>query len=170
MKVTPLDIQQQQFRLRFRGFDTREVDSFLDLISSQFEELIRENNLLKDKIETIGNTLVKYEEMEKILRETMTSAQKMAGDMKSNTKKEADIIISDAKLRAGKIIHAARENLSELSGDISELKRQKIRFILSLRSTIGSHLKLLEMEEKEGDLKESGDNITSLQGNKAKSV
>ncbi|MBP1720311.1 MAG: DivIVA protein, partial [Deltaproteobacteria bacterium] len=29
MKITPLDIQQQQFRMRFRGFDMVEVDNFL---------------------------------------------------------------------------------------------------------------------------------------------
>ena len=30
MKITPLDIQQQQFKTRFRGFDIREVDAFLE--------------------------------------------------------------------------------------------------------------------------------------------
>ena len=43
MKITPLDIQQQQFRVRFRGFDMVEVDNFLDLLANEFEELLKEN-------------------------------------------------------------------------------------------------------------------------------
>jgi len=39
MKITPLDIQQQQFKTRFRGFDIREVDAFLEQIAETFEGL-----------------------------------------------------------------------------------------------------------------------------------
>lgn len=49
MKITPLDIQQQQFRVRFRGFDMVEVDNFLDLLSNEFEELLKENNQLREE-------------------------------------------------------------------------------------------------------------------------
>jgi len=43
MKITPSEIQQQQFRIRFRGFDVREVDSFLEQIVDEFETMTREN-------------------------------------------------------------------------------------------------------------------------------
>ena len=36
MKLTPLDIQQQQFKVRFRGFDVREVDRFLEQVADAF--------------------------------------------------------------------------------------------------------------------------------------
>jgi cell division initiation protein len=39
MKITPLDIQQQQFRMRFRGFDMVEVDNFLDLLAGAMDAL-----------------------------------------------------------------------------------------------------------------------------------
>jgi cell division initiation protein len=49
MKITPLDIQQQQFRVKFRGFDMVEVDNFLDQVANEFEELLRENNRVKEE-------------------------------------------------------------------------------------------------------------------------
>lgn len=50
MKVTPLEIRQQQFPLRFRGLDPGEVDKFLEWVASEMEELIRENTRLRDGI------------------------------------------------------------------------------------------------------------------------
>jgi cell division initiation protein len=52
MKLTPLDIQQQQFRTAVIGFDKKEVDAFLDLLSADVEELIRQNNALKEDVKT----------------------------------------------------------------------------------------------------------------------
>lgn len=49
MKITPLDIQQQQFRVKFRGFDMVEVDNFLDVVANEYEELLREINQLKEE-------------------------------------------------------------------------------------------------------------------------
>jgi len=49
MKITPLDIQQQQFRVRFRGFDMVEVDNFLDVLANEFEELLKENSQIREE-------------------------------------------------------------------------------------------------------------------------
>jgi len=64
MKITPLDIQQQQFTVRFRGFDQRDVESFLELVRNEFEELIRENNSLKDELRRKGEQIEKYQDNE----------------------------------------------------------------------------------------------------------
>ena len=50
MKITPLDIQQQQFKTKFRGFDVREVDTFLEQMADAFEAMLRENEGLSQKI------------------------------------------------------------------------------------------------------------------------
>ena len=51
MKITPLDIRQQQFSVRFRGFDAEEVDTFLEMIADEYETVIEENRKLKEEIE-----------------------------------------------------------------------------------------------------------------------
>ena len=50
MKVTPLEIRQQQFPLRFRGLDPTEVDKFLELVASDTEDLMRENARLREAL------------------------------------------------------------------------------------------------------------------------
>jgi len=50
MTITPLDIQQQQFKTRFRGFDIREVDTFLEQMADAFEALQSENKKLREEI------------------------------------------------------------------------------------------------------------------------
>lgn len=39
MRITPLDIQQKQFKVKLRGFDMEEVYSFLELVREELEEL-----------------------------------------------------------------------------------------------------------------------------------
>ena len=44
MKTSPQDVRQQQFKLKFRGFDIEEVDNYLELIAVELEELNKEND------------------------------------------------------------------------------------------------------------------------------
>ena len=45
MKITPIDIRQQQFGKSLRGLDPREVDSFLNLVSDELEAATRDNKM-----------------------------------------------------------------------------------------------------------------------------
>ena len=74
MKLTPLDIQQQQFRTAFWGFDKREVDAFLDVLANDFEQLVRENNALREEIKRKDAELLDHRERERTLKETMITA------------------------------------------------------------------------------------------------
>ena len=65
MRITPMDIQQQEFRVRFRGFDTREVDSFLELVAEELKEASHENSALKDEVKRLRETQANFEEKEK---------------------------------------------------------------------------------------------------------
>ena len=53
MKITPLEIKRQQFKKTMRGYDTVEVETFLEMVSNDMEDLIRENREQKDKIITL---------------------------------------------------------------------------------------------------------------------
>ncbi len=50
MKITPIDIRQQQFGRTLRGLDAREVDSFLNLVSDELETNLKENNRLREEL------------------------------------------------------------------------------------------------------------------------
>lgn len=149
MKITPLDIQQQQFRVRFRGFDIVEVDNFLDLVANEFEELLKENSLLREEGRRKSAKISELEAMEKDLREALVSVQRITEEMKNNARKEAELIVEEAKAQAQKIIDNAQAQALKVEEEINELKRQRTRVESSLRSTLDLHLKLLDTGKME---------------------
>lgn len=145
MRTTPLDIQQQQFNIRFRGFDVREVDRFLEQIADSFELLQRENENLNDKIRRLKLESQGYREREETFKRAMLNSQKVLEQMKDNASKSAELVIADAEIRAEKILSRAHNRLSQLHEDIAELKRQRMQIEIQIRSILESHTKLLEI-------------------------
>jgi cell division initiation protein len=159
MKITPLDIQQQQFTVRFRGFDIQEVDSFLETVANELEEQIKKNTELREELERKEARIWEYQNMEKTLKETLMVAQATSEEMKRNSQKaaedlrasaqrEASLIISRAREQADKIIGETNANLAKTEAAISDLGRKKILLEQELRSVLETHLKLLEPSSK----------------------
>lgn len=150
MKLTPLDIQQQQFRTSMVGFDKKEVDAFLDLLAADVEELIRQNNALREDVKRKESEIEEHRERERTLKETMITATRITEDIKQNARKEAEIVIAAAEAQAEQIIQNAHTRLVRIMEDIDELRRQKAQFEGSLGSILSTHQKLLEaMTERE---------------------
>ena len=144
MKITPLDIQQQQFRVRFRGFDMVEVDNFLDLAANEFEELLRENNRLKEEDRQKAEKIQQLERAERDLRNALISAQQIIEEMKNQARKEGELIIEEAKGNARKILQTAQGQAIQIETEIARLQRQRAEFQASLKSILEMHLSLLE--------------------------
>jgi cell division initiation protein len=146
MNITPLDIQQQQFKGRiFGGLDPDEVDSFLQQVSQEMEQLVRENNDLKEQNRKAMSELDEMNTREKALRETMLAAHRITEDMKSNAQKEATLIITEAELQGEKLLSSAEARLVELRVELQELHRQKQQFEASFKSLLDNHSKLLSV-------------------------
>lgn len=144
MKITPLDIQQQQFRVKFRGFDMVEVDNFLDLVANEFEELLRENNRVKEEDRQKLERIQQLEGAEKDLRNALVSAQQICEEMKNNARKEGELIIEEAKGNARKVMETAQAQAMQVEAEITQLKRQRSEFEASLKAAVEMHLRLLE--------------------------
>jgi cell division initiation protein len=147
--MTPLEIQQQQFKVRFRGFDVREVDHFLERVADSVADLREENKQLYEEQRRLKMELLGYKEREETFKRAMFNSQTVLEQMKDNARKSADIIIADAETKAEKILNRAHSRLSQLHEDIAELKRQRIQIEVQLRGVIEAHSKLLDIG-KEG--------------------
>jgi cell division initiation protein len=161
MRLTPLDIEQRGFKIRFRGFDTKEVQGFLELIADEFKRLMDEVNSLKEALSNKVKEIEAYKREEESLKESVVNAQNIIKEMKGNAEKEAQLIVSEAELKAEKILNSAHTGLLQIREDISELKRQRIQFEMKLRSLIEAHLKLLDLENTEAE-EEVESKLTSL--------
>jgi len=144
MKFTPLDIQQQQFRTGFWGFDSKDVNSFLDQVGNDVEDLIRANNAQREQLRRKDDELQEHRERERTLKEAMITATRITEDIKQNARKEAEIVIAEAAAQAEIIIQNAHTRLMRVLEDIDELKRQKAQFEGGLRSMLLTHGKLLD--------------------------
>jgi cell division initiation protein len=148
-KITPLDIQQHQFRIRFRGFDIREVDVFLEQVASSIEATEAEENGLREEIRRLNMELRGHKEREESFKRAMLSSQQTIEQMKENARKEAELIIADAEVKAEKILNRAHNRLSQLHADMAELKRQRAQIEVQIRSILESHSKLLDIGKEE---------------------
>jgi cell division initiation protein len=148
VKITPLDIQQQQFKGKlFGGLDSEDVDAFLQMVSGEMEDLIRENTDLKEQARRVAADLNDMKQKEGDLRETMLAAQKITEEMKANSQKEATLLISEAELQAERILADADRKLAELKNQIQDLRREKLQFESALKSLLDTHYKLLALDE-----------------------
>jgi cell division initiation protein len=148
MKITPIDIQQQQFKGKmFGGLDQEDVDAFLQSVAAEMEDLVRENNDLKEQQARQNRDMLDLAEKEKELRDILLGAQRITEDMKVNARKEADLIVSDAELKAERIIADAERQLGELKARIEDVRRQKVQFEMSLKGLLDSYARQLSGDE-----------------------
>lgn len=161
MRITPLDIQQKQFPMKIRGFDVEEVYAFLEIIREEMEDLLRENASLKENIQRLESQLKDYRDMETTLRETLMTAQQMVDEYKTNSRKEAELIIKEAELKADTILKEAQEKVIKIHEDIVDLKGIRRHFKEEIKRLVESHLKMLEFdrerEEETQTAEEGGD-------------
>jgi cell division initiation protein len=144
MRMTPIDVQQQQFGKTLRGYDRREVQRFLDLVAAQLGELNKENIELKSDVRRLEHELAEHRDREETLREAMLTAQRAIDEIREQAKKEAQLVVTEAEVRAEKILHSAHARVTKLIDEINELKRQRVRAIEELRGVLVTHGKLLD--------------------------
>jgi len=175
--LTPLDIQKKEFCRAFRGYNDREVDSFLDRINQEYENLYRENQVLKEKLTQAEQNMARYREIEEVLKNTMIMAQKNADELRRNTEKETGLLMDRARLEAEQITREAEQEavallqdtkrraagmLAEAEGRVNRvmeeyhrLERDARVFRTRFRTFLEAQLRLLENQ---------GENNSGLEG------
>lgn len=154
MKITPIDISSHRFAKKMRGLDPEEVRSFLNLVAGEFEHLVIENNALKEELSQIKSGLADYKERERILKETLLTAQKLAQDMKEEARKEAQLVIKEAEIKGGQLLDQAARKAGQIEGMIQSLRVERDAFEQRVRSAVDQHLRLLDMHKKEEEIED----------------
>ncbi|MBM4167607.1 MAG: DivIVA domain-containing protein [Ignavibacteria bacterium] len=159
MKITPLEIKRQQFKKVMRGYDPVEVDTFLDMLSNELEDILVRNKGLSDKIIELEVQLKDYKNMEKTLQQTLMQAQEASGKSIENSRKEAELIVQEAQLKASQIVEKARLDFARAKEEISNLRARKESMLSRLKVLLSSEIELiraLEIDDEEFVSRESG--------------
>ena len=144
MRITPLDIQNHVFPRTITGYARDEVDAFLNMVSDDYEGLLREDQALRERVIRLEAQVEGLSSNEAILQETLITAQKLSEDLKRTAVKEAETLIGEAEVKAEKVLDAAHRRATRLAGDLREMKQLRTRLAVSLRATIDTHLGLLD--------------------------
>lgn len=153
MIITPLDIQQKKFHIAFRGYDRTEVNDFLDQVRDEMEKLVREVTELTEFRRTYDERMREYRDREETLKNTLVTTQRLAEDLKLNARKEAEVIVKDAQLRAQQAIAKAQEEKARLEAEILELGRRRHHALQDLKKVLQMHLEMVNFEEAGGGAK-----------------
>jgi len=161
MKITPIEIQQHQFKTRMLGYDSSAVDLFLEMVADELERLHKQNHELKESLVRTRTALDQMKDREHSLQQTLMTAQQVTEELKSTARKEAEVVMVDARMQGEQIVRSADERRLQLIREIQEIKRQKISFECGLRALIDGHMKLLDMESFA--IEESEESISLLE-------
>jgi cell division initiation protein len=154
MKFSPMSIKNQEFRKSIRGFDKEEVQAFLDKLSNEFETLQRENEQLKKDLDNANIKLNEFRKIEKNLQNTLLRAQESSTKSLESTRKQSNLMVKEAEIKASQILEKARESANEIRNAVINLREERDLVVAKLKSIISSQAHLLEMKvEKAGDEK-----------------
>ena len=114
MKMTPLDIQQQTFKVSLRGFDRVEVTDFLESLRRDYEALMQENVALRERVHGLEADVERLRDHEVELQSCIVTARKMADEVVEQARTEADLISKEAEVTSTQLIQAAEDKASAL--------------------------------------------------------
>ncbi|MER0122591.1 DivIVA domain-containing protein [Streptococcus sp. ZJ93] len=160
MVLTSLELKDKTFGTKFRGYDPEEVDEFLDIVTEDYEELVRKNHEQEMEIKTLKDRLAYFDELKESLSQSVILAQDTAekvkiaaSDQASNIAKQAEYdaqaLVNEARNKANEILRLATDNAKKVAVETEELKNKTRVFHQRLKSTVESQLSLIDSPEWE---------------------
>ncbi|MDX1585474.1 MAG: DivIVA domain-containing protein [Balneolaceae bacterium] len=134
MKLTALEIKQQNFEKSIRGYDKAEVQAFLNLMSNEWEHLVAKNRELEQQIESLEEKLKHYERVEEALHETLQTAKESAEQKLAGARKDARNKIEKAEMEADTIVREANQQRQQIRQSILRLLDRRKEIIGGIRS------------------------------------
>ncbi|MBQ7953909.1 MAG: DivIVA domain-containing protein [Clostridia bacterium] len=142
--LTPLDIQNKEFKRVFSGYSMQEVDEFLNLVIDGYEKLYKENMDCKDRITKLEENLNQYKNIESTLQSTLLIAQTAGEQVQKNAEEKAANIIADANNKSKEIVANSFEEVKKLEYRYEEIKRGIDVYTAKMTALLESQLGLLK--------------------------
>jgi cell division initiation protein len=157
MKYSPLDIKNQEFNKSVRGYNTDEVQIYLESLSDFLEEMSNENEKLQVELVETKKQLDEYKKIERELQSTLLNAQESSSKSVQTTKKQTELLLKESELKAAQIVEKAKEEANFIRNSVLNLKEERILFIAKLKAMVESQKKILKMNTG-GDTSDSKEN------------
>lgn len=157
MKLSPLDIQHQEFDTSLSGYNRKQVRDFLARAADQLEDSLRENQSLREEIKKREERIEELQLAELELKRAVVAAERIGNEIKESAKREAGLIVREAEERRTTLLHGAEERLRQATAEISRLEREQRLFREQFRGMLRAYersLDSLPMAKREKEKKE----------------
>lgn len=155
MKITPMEIQQQRFKKRLLGFESGQVEAFLERVADAMEDLVLERAGLIEQNATLKAEITGYKKREDAFRQSVIHSRQVIEGLKKNAEKEAGLVVAQAEVKAENILNKAHKRFAKISEDITDLKRQRARLDIRIRGVLAEHKKILDIHREENDAQDA---------------
>jgi cell division initiation protein len=147
--LTPLEIQKQTFSRAIKGYTVDEVRAYLHLVAEEIERLVKDVDRLSRENAMLREELDDHNQRERILKDTLLSAQKVSEDVRANARKEAELIVKDAELLSDRLIAQAQSRVADLERAIMELKMERRAARNKLQTMLDTTQQLLMLDAEQ---------------------
>ncbi len=151
--ITPLDIQNKEFRKTLYGYNAKSVDEFLDEIVEDYERIYKENIELKDKVAILTDQIRQFNTLQETLKDTLVVAQTTADEVTTSARSKANLIIEEAELNGKVILDNVKDDLRRLNNEYDQLKKELFMFKTRYRAFIQSQLLTVDEFYKDMEIK-----------------
>ncbi len=149
MKITPMDIRAHELKKSFRGYACRDVDALKEICAEALEDAAATVMNLEERLMRASERLEDHMANETTLKEAITTAQRMVEDLKGNARKEAELVVAEAKVQADNIVRQAHTRVGALQDEIYRLKKQRIEIETAVKAVIEYHSNTLVLNEED---------------------
>jgi len=122
MSLSPAEIRHAELDRGLFGYKRDTVDDLLDEVVESFEQVWRERADLTDKVEHLEAEIMRFRELENLLRTTLVSAERASHELRDQARKEAELIVSEAQGEARRVTREARAEREQLITETNRIK------------------------------------------------
>jgi cell division initiation protein len=149
MRITPLDVRKQEFRKGMRGLDADEVYAFLSTVADEYEAALNDNKALRERLLELDDKVQEYRTIERTLRDTLLTAERVTVEAKDNARREASLIVKEAQLQAERALRDITSEAARLRQEVQRLRSQRDAYLAKMKVVAESHVKFIESAERD---------------------
>ena len=160
--LTPLEIENKKFKKELIGYSVVEVEEFIRVLAENYEALYKENLANRDRINLLSSAVKQYKTMEETLQNAILVAQSAGEEVTRNAKERAGNIVAEAENKAAQILNDAGKEVTRVSYEYEEMKRNVEVFRTRIISLLTSQLDIVkEFSMPESEKRKQSEEIIS---------
>lgn len=134
----------KKFDTVFRGYDKKQVQTFLDNVIKNYELLLRKSQKAQEENIKLSEQIKYYQNIEDRMNRAIYTAESASDQIKKNARREAESLITEARHNASRIINDALLKAEKAQNHADQLKRNTNILKRRLRQIIQNQLEIIE--------------------------